>query len=940
MFGKKKNIKRINEVIRLNDEAVYAEEQGDVVRALICIDKAWEMAKEIEAYQLLNWVVECNRNHYHLLYDPNVDKRQSMDTYMYLRNIVKNNISQEQFKIIKEQYGGVLVGLMSLMLEGKPGRLFEEISKEAVALSKDAEIETKQREYLQIMSSGLSASYYVQLGNYAVALHYGTMILEQIEYEDEISTLRLFYLNQLLFTYAISGQMDHAVDLGRFLYVKYLKNEVQIDNMDEIHRMFQGYTFALTAKGEYRLTYHVLKKAFEKGIMKESVANTYLLNLYFSFIDIAERCSIVLDDKVYQNTERLLEKRRKTNDFRSKYITEKNALDLVSATLSKRRKKNYIEFIDKVYDRYMEEGCPEGEFVAYLTQIAVLLREYGKLNEETKIKNCGRHLMTQLYKHIQQCQYYIDNDRMLEALLNVESAFVLAYSALEKIMSNEVKFEYILNYKNLLPTIVRYRDNQIVKNTELCEILKEVNNVKDMIAQMSSSLISQTANEDTIGDLQGRLTELGNLFSVKYRKGNRIPYYSMEEFERSVPEHSIVLDMFFSKSELYMLPIEDMALPYDYDKLECFVWTKENGVTLRYHKNESVMELLEMLEDFLMTIQDPHRKYKKKAEDIYEKLFGSCMDDVSGIETIYICPHGVDANVPFDTILGQNPELRECKIVYMQTVRELFYQNEESELTDICIVGNPSYSLKDDYSDEIRSGKRGMHLVPLPFSEYEAKSIANIYKKECYTGKRAMKNCIKPGYRMFHIATHGFSEREEVENVWYSSALSFAGIIDWMDSGIEQGEYGNGVLTADEISRMNLRGTELVVLSACNSGNSLLYSSNHLAGLHIAFAAAGVNYIVSSLWEVDDFATAVLMQLFSEVWNTGKSVEESLLNAKRKMRSMTADEIYQYITRNDAIDSIPNEILDSILEMDSKRRIFNAPYYWAGFVCYQNARGK
>lgn len=155
MFGKKKNIKRINEVIRLNDEAVYAEEQGDVVRALICIDKAWEMAKEIEAYQLLNWVVECNRNHYHLLYDPNVDKRQSMDTYMYLRNIVKNNISQEQFKIIKEQYGGVLVGLMSLMLEGKPGRLFEEISKEAVALSKDAEIETKQREYLQIMSSGL-----------------------------------------------------------------------------------------------------------------------------------------------------------------------------------------------------------------------------------------------------------------------------------------------------------------------------------------------------------------------------------------------------------------------------------------------------------------------------------------------------------------------------------------------------------------------------------------------------------------------------------------------------------------------------------------------------------------------------------------------------------------------------------------------------------------
>nr|WP_253288930.1 CHAT domain-containing protein [Eubacterium sp. MSJ-13] len=128
----------------------------------------------------------------------------------------------------------------------------------------------------------------------------------------------------------------------------------------------------------------------------------------------------------------------------------------------------------------------------------------------------------------------------------------------------------------------------------------------------------------------------------------------------------------------------------------------------------------------------------------------------------------------------------------------------------------------------------------------------------------------------------------------------------------------------------------MVVLSACNSGNSLLYSSNHLAGLHIAFAAAGVNYIVSSLWEVDDFATAVLMQLFSEEWNNGKSVEKSLLDAKEKMRNMTAGEIYYYIARNDAIDSIPNEVLDDILSMDSERRIFDAPYYWAGFVCYQN----
>lgn len=217
MFGKRKNKKLINEIIRLNDEAVNAEKQGDSVRVLSCIDNAWELAGKNKTHQLLNWVVMCNYTRYHLLYDPNVDKRQSRETYIYLRNIVKNNISKEQYNIIKEQYGVLLVDLMSLQLEGKQNGLFEEILEEAFVLSEDNEIETQRREYLHIMSSGFAASYYVQSGNYAVALHYGTMILEMVEYDEEISTLKLFFLNQLLFTYTLSGQIDHATNLGRFI---------------------------------------------------------------------------------------------------------------------------------------------------------------------------------------------------------------------------------------------------------------------------------------------------------------------------------------------------------------------------------------------------------------------------------------------------------------------------------------------------------------------------------------------------------------------------------------------------------------------------------------------------------------------------------------------------------------------------------------------------
>ena len=144
MFGKKKNSKLINEIIRLNDAAVYAEEQGDSIMILSYIDKALEMAGRIKKYQLLNWIVECNYTRYHFLYDSDIDKRQCRDTYMYLRNIVKTNISQEQFKIIKEQYSILLIDLMSLLLDGKSNELFEEILEEVCNLSEDNEIETKR----------------------------------------------------------------------------------------------------------------------------------------------------------------------------------------------------------------------------------------------------------------------------------------------------------------------------------------------------------------------------------------------------------------------------------------------------------------------------------------------------------------------------------------------------------------------------------------------------------------------------------------------------------------------------------------------------------------------------------------------------------------------------------------------------------------------------
>lgn len=64
---------------------------------------------------------------------------------------------------------------------------------------------------------------------------------------------------------------------------------------------------------------------------------------------------------------------------------------------------------------------------------------------------------------------------------------------------------------------------------------------------------------------------------------------------------------------------------------------------------------------------------------------------------------------------------------------------------------------------------------------------------------------------------------------------------------------------------MDLRGTEIAVLSACGSGKSIFSLHKQQIGLHVAFGVAGVRYIISALWAVDDFPTAVLMNFFMRI---------------------------------------------------------------------------
>lgn len=170
---------------------------------------------------------------------------------------------------------------------------------------------------------------------------------------------------------------------------------------------------------------------------------------------------------------------------------------------------------------------------------------------------------------------------------------------------------------------------------------------------------------------------------------------------------------------------------------------------------------------------------------------------------------------------------------------------------------------------------------------------------------------------LFHIATHGFfypdvkdegcqaflSGIKGLDNVNHAqAAMSRAGILfsganrAWC--GIDMVEdIEDGILTAEEVSHLNLSNTDMVVLSACETGLGENIASEGVFGLQRAFKLAGVQTLIMSLWKVPDLETSKLMTLFYSYWLGGLNKREAFQAAQCKIKELH-----------------PN------------------PYFWAGFI--------
>ncbi len=220
-----------------------------------------------------------------------------------------------------------------------------------------------------------------------------------------------------------------------------------------------------------------------------------------------------------------------------------------------------------------------------------------------------------------------------------------------------------------------------------------------------------------------------------------------------------------------------------------------------------------------------------------------------------------------------------------------------------------------------RGGKAGgggfssLAFEPLPGAVKEVEGVSAIWsrktKEECLLleGKAASETAVKheaPGKRVLHLATHGFflgdgppssyrddegidavaaasasdpdhPPRLENENSLFRTGLAFAGAN--RREAAPEGQ-DDGILTAQEIATLDLRGVEWAVLSACDTGAGEVRTGEGVFGLRRAFQVAGARMLVMSLWPVEDEEARAWMQIFYEArFGSGLAVAEAARRA-------------------------------------------------------------
>ena len=285
--------------------------------------------------------------------------------------------------------------------------------------------------------------------------------------------------------------------------------------------------------------------------------------------------------------------------------------------------------------------------------------------------------------------------------------------------------------------------------------------------------------------------------------------------------------------------------------------------------------------------------------------------EIGQYATIYLSPDGVYNILNLEAI--STPDGRyvidNSNIVLVSNTKDLYLRKVKSKIAgasnNATMFGNPTFYLSASTEKTIAS---------LPGTEKEVNELQDLLKQKGwktneYTANSASEERVKEvdSPKIFHIATHGFyttaaegsdaarmteNEAQMTENPLMKTGLLLKGAGDVLNKTKYNYNMESGILTAYEAMSLNLDKTDLVVLSACETGLGEISNGEGVYGLQRAFLVAGAKTLIMSMFKVDDEATQELILNFYRKWLTTSNLRQSFIDAKKELRVKYPEPIY------------------------------------------------
>ena len=436
--------------------------------------------------------------------------------------------------------------------------------------------------------------------------------------------------------------------------------------------------------------------------------------------------------------------------------------------------------------------------------------------------------------------------------------------------------------------ILRHRSDDPKTQELLSQLMAKRTQLSNLVFKKPEDFPSLEVYRQLLANVKKEVKELGSKLRRRSTEfGNLSQSINLKKIQQQIPANTTLVELVryepfnpkASKDKRFGKPHYAAYILYKTGKPQA----------IDLGEAEPIDKMVGKLRTYLRNSNVSLEQLKRSARELDQMVMEPVRQLLGDTKTLLLSPDAALNLLPFEVLVDENNQylVENYQITYLTSGRDLLQQKPKNNRQIPLIMANPKYEQHGevDLENYLSIGLSDQVFPILGGTQQEAETMSQLFPEALILTKttateNALKQIKNPNF--LHIATHGFflskptSENStDIYNPLFRSGLVFAGVEQ------QQSEGDDGIFTAYEATFLNLVGTQLVVLSAYDTGKGNIIAWEGIYGLRRAFVIAESESQMISLWKVEDNATKDLMVAYYQRLKAGKGRRDALLEIQR-----------------------------------------------------------